>query len=80
MEQTPQEFIREYREKLQSDILEEHASLCPLPLQPIYTKGEEGSKVWKVAAVMDEGLSTDALMTLANLVERRKQMYSPKTY
>jgi len=85
---TPSEFLKEYRIKLQNEILAEHASLCPPDQSPLFTSRsmelkaigmemvEVPSFVWKEEAIKDEGLSLEKLMAVHNLVKKRKAMYT----
>lgn len=67
-----------YRKELQEEILAEHASLCPTPMQPTFVlRGESVENFqWNKKRVTDEGLSTDALRDLHTLVLRRKELYT----
>jgi hypothetical protein len=70
------EELKKYRKELQDDILKEHPSLCPLPLQPTFINRSGENMTWNIKAIKDDGLSLDTLRDLSNLVQRRKELYT----
>lgn len=68
------------RKRLEDNILKEDGTLCPFPLQGIYTVVVGERRVWKEETIRDKGVSFDTILTIWNLVEKRKEFYAPKTY